>query len=209
MVNDSITNECLESIINGLQPNKEDYILSICGSGDQAFTLASKGSKVLTVDTDLDQIEYAKSRYNFLKKGNLNEFMNPKERDSRLRYIGNKNFLLSTIKKSSELDIEFRVGNIFYDFDSSHFSKIYLSNAFNYFGDYDEISFLSKSLKNEGLIYSLVPLHKSFSNIFFKLFNKIFLDKLILQEELTNIARESYNQFNGEIFWRPYVYRKI
>jgi len=54
------TNESLEAIITGLEPNSEDNVLTICGSGDQAFALLEFGCQVIAIDENPQQICYAK-----------------------------------------------------------------------------------------------------------------------------------------------------
>lgn len=70
-----ITNESLKSIIEGLQINPQDYVLSICASGDQAFAMLEKGTKVLAVDKDQNYLKYARKRLEMLKEGRFDDFL--------------------------------------------------------------------------------------------------------------------------------------
>ena len=56
------TNESLDAIINGMNLNSKDIVLSICGSGDIPFAIAPLVKKVIAVDGSLNQINYARAR---------------------------------------------------------------------------------------------------------------------------------------------------
>ncbi len=56
------TNESLWAIIAGLKPTRNDKLLSICGSGDQAFALAEFAQEVVAVDRNYSQLSYAQRR---------------------------------------------------------------------------------------------------------------------------------------------------
>jgi len=51
-VNYRTTNESLDAIVLALQPNKNDKILAVGGSGDQAFSLLEKAGEVCCVDNN-------------------------------------------------------------------------------------------------------------------------------------------------------------
>jgi len=82
------------------------------------------------------------------------------------------------------------------------FDKVYLSNALDLAvagGKPDAIFKLLHIVKNSGLIYVS-------DDFFLRLFSKDFSGKIVLDEELTNEARETRADL---LEWMPSVYRKI
>ena len=63
------TNESLDAIMVGLEPNEKDKIFAVEGSGDQVFALLELGSEVFMNDINPSQIEYIEFRVDLIKKG--------------------------------------------------------------------------------------------------------------------------------------------
>ena len=141
-----ITNEFLLQILEGLEVKKEDLILSICGSGDQAFAMAAQGAEVTAVDVTENQLDYARKRiqalyphlslngFSFEAFGVFNiDIINRKGLLKRLKPLRDDFFrelnLCCCLEDLSR--INFISGSIF-DLDPSHYNKLYLSNAINY-----------------------------------------------------------------------------
>jgi hypothetical protein len=71
----SITNECLDSIVKALNLRERDAVLAILGSGDQAFSLLESGARVVAVDTNYSQVDYAKWRARLLEDERFEKFV--------------------------------------------------------------------------------------------------------------------------------------
>ncbi len=137
------TNESLEAIVRGLNPQPRDSILAICGSGDQAFAMLEKASKVTVVDYLPQQIEYFSKRKKLLKAGEFKKFRDLGREfipDQSLVYLNSRNRYFSkerleTIRlnlEGSERTTEI-TGDIFdLEFPRKEFNKVYLSNALSY-----------------------------------------------------------------------------
>jgi len=68
------TNESLESIVKSLSPSKTDSVLSVGGSGDQAFALAELAGRVVVCDTEPLQVSFIRERIIHLRNGNYQGF---------------------------------------------------------------------------------------------------------------------------------------
>jgi len=68
------TNESLWAVVAGMNVSRKDRVLCICSSGDQAFALAEYANKVVAVDRDVKQINYAKRRLEALRNKNYDDF---------------------------------------------------------------------------------------------------------------------------------------
>jgi SAM-dependent methyltransferase len=102
------TNESLDAILIGMKPQPNQKILAICGSGEQSKILAKKGSKVLAVDNNFNQIRYA--------RGSL--FPNRGCENTKLKF-----------QKGDVFDEKF--------LPTQTFDSIYLSNALGYSLNWD------------------------------------------------------------------------
>ncbi len=131
------TNECLESIILGLNP--KGNVLSILGSGDQAFAMAEHASLIVGVDFNASQVEYATLRLEALKRGDFYSFfdVNHFYYEKIKKYFSDER--LGRIRKrisSGETKLEFLEGDIFNTSflkglkqTYGSFDRLYLSNA--------------------------------------------------------------------------------
>ena len=203
------TNESLEAIITGLEPNSEDTILTVCGSGDQSFALLEFDCQVVAIDENPQQINYAKKNMNLLERNHFSKFINLNVPEVYLNddgYLIRKKYFQDSAnlnKISANLNkLIFFEGNIFKIFPKKKYSKIYLSNVFRHnFVEIKEqketLEKLSSKLKNNGLIY--------FSQGIFlpQKTRNIFPGNLNIDQELTIKARKL------EKYWNPVVYKKI
>lgn len=69
------TNENLAAIVNGLNINENDTVVAVLGSGDQALALLEKAEKVIAVDLDSQQIEFAQQRISMLGDNDISAFL--------------------------------------------------------------------------------------------------------------------------------------
>ncbi len=136
------TNESLETIISGLNP--KGNILSIIGSGDQAFAMAEYSSNIIAVDVNVEQVEYANLRLEALKTGFFVGFFdwNSPYYDDIKKYFSTER--LNRIRErilSGKTKITFLNDDIFSkEFLSSlirkygrnFFDRLYLSNAISF-----------------------------------------------------------------------------
>lgn len=161
------TNENLNAIVLGLDVNSKDYILSVAGSGDQAFALLENAGKVLAVDIEHRQCNYIRGQVRCLADGDYEGFLRRRlMKDGKLEYLfeferssGTKYFdkkrLDRTRKKVSYLEI--REANILDVCQNERgFNKIYLSNSL--IGHPDELGpklqIVSDSIPVGGLVYA-------------------------------------------------------
>ena len=141
----SCTNENPAGIVAGLVPSQDDSILTVAGSGDQAFALLEFAGRVKAVDILPAQIEFMRQRVEALRAGNYEKFLGPfaigisdgvvesssdskrRQRDYFLK--GNARRLMTIRAKLDNLVIA-EPGDISEIAQSERgFSKVYLSNA--------------------------------------------------------------------------------
>lgn len=191
------TNEDLEAIVEGLRVTKDDVILAICGSGDQAFALLEKAKRVIAVDASPEQIVYAQRRAQTLReKGYL-----PMASDM---YPRNKDYMKPRIRRIRENvgNIEFcRVLDIFEDMPQFQgITKLYLSNALFDRNVLSECELISQTLPQNGLVYFTNGQDLFYMDCGLHQAGKF---GLVLDLPLTKRI-EKYEEF-----YRPAVYRKI
>src|SRR3989344_2103041 len=132
------TNEWLPSIVRLLEPQENDCIAAVCGSGDQAFALLESGAKVVTIDREWHQIEYARRRGSALQENDLSAFLRTKDPEydrNSLSLIDQSNRYfkvpgrLELIRRNLD-GITFREGPFLEIVADGEFqwSKLYLSN---------------------------------------------------------------------------------
>jgi len=80
------TNESLGAVVAGLEPSKDDRILAIAGSGDQAFALAESGAKIKVVDRNPAQLDYVRRRLECLRAGDYEGFFGCESQAGRIDY---------------------------------------------------------------------------------------------------------------------------
>lgn len=137
------TNENLRSIIEGLDLEKDDSVLSIASSGDAGFAMLEFVKKITLVDRFSLQLDYVAKRKQFILNGNFKGFRSiPCEGlcDDEERYSDNYDFResyfsdderLSRIREKLDL-LEILSPQDIFDVAKTKkgFSKIYFSNCF-------------------------------------------------------------------------------
>jgi hypothetical protein len=219
------TNENLPAIITGLELKPEDIILSVCGSGDQAFAMLEHSKQVVAFDYNKLQIQFAIKRAEQLRKGDVDGFIQISENvNYKLGNIGmlrafrsrNMYFTQDTVNiiKSKLNSIEFKLGNVF-NAAEKKFTKVYLSNSLTY-NSYDYVNSSNCPVKNENisikrmktlidflpqgaLIYTASMKRKT-SDIASKI-SQAFPRRLKIEKNLTTLAQEH------ETAWCPTVYK--
>lgn len=125
------TNESLSAIVKGVNPQKEDFILAVGGSGDQAFALLESGAHVDVVDTNPNQIRYIQERIHSLLNGNYSSFLGFYFSSGINKNFFNEKGRLKKIRENiSLLNIlgEIDIFNCNISFEK--WNKFYLSNIF-------------------------------------------------------------------------------
>ena len=213
----SITNECLDAIIAGLDVKPQDRILAVGGSGDQAFALLEHVKRVTFVDVEPTQIELIKLRTQALREGQIAPFFyvgieSHREGDKDIVRARNQYFNTERLGRISEkleaLEIIGPEGilEVAERLPKNTFNKMYLSNVRprNPDGDvtYDEqeklLDRLSRRLHRRGIIYC--------SN--FIRFPP--LELVSVDEELTQKARQLEKESAKTAYynWMPTVLKK-
>lgn len=222
------TNEGILGIMKGLTPEKGDNILSICGSGDQAFSLLEKGASVLAVDISLPQLAYARKRAEYLKQRKFNEFLYPpgyecifEDKERSIDIIAREAYFtperLERIAQNlGNLDF---MAKCIYDhvIESNHdFTKIYLSNALEHIvrpvptdmkAEYqaDALNQFAESLKQNGSIF--VSGREGGVDSYFRM-NPEASPSLRIDGEKTLAARRTVPYHRG-IPFIPTVFKKV
>lgn len=217
------TNENLEAIVAGLNVQKDDRVLAICGSGDQPFAILEKAREVVAMDWDPTQLLYSKWRTNLLKLRRFERFLQIRQedpftttarQDSRRRYFYQFEVLPRIRSNLANLSFLQRdLIDVSYKLKPHEFSKIYLSNAVcpNYsypaFRKYGEfLGRLTGGLQEGGLIYlsNYDVIEKEAKKGGLTITNPSCLE---VCEHLTLLAREKEKE--AQSFWVPIVYRKV
>jgi len=191
-----------------LNPSKEDNILSICGSGDQAFLMVEKGAKVLAVDKNKLQIEYSQLRLKSLFKKDFEDFVIPKNNQfySPLTYKDSwgeysKKLNLQNLIKNRK-NINFLQGDIFNPgVNLSKFNKIYLSNSVEhsvFVDNHLENDFFGK-FNSGSRVYCVM--HDSFNELF-----KNFKIPLLNSGFKRNISFPK--NYGKDDTWNYFIYEK-
>lgn len=223
------TNESLRSIMAGLQPNQNDSILAVGGSGDQAFALLEKSGRVCIVERELEGVDYINMCKSRLNEGDEDSFLNidreprlgiPELQDFTLRkiYFSKRNRLRAIRSKLDSLEVTH--GDIFHFLEISKFNKVYLSNALSYgfvwptdsAASIRSLLSVSKNLSIGSLIYI-----SDYNSCFGESKNErkyleLIRPYLILEDDLTKRSRILQNQANKYTeFWNwvPAVFRKV
>ena len=203
MLEYTTANESIESIIAGMDIKKEDRILAVCGSGDQAFALLEYAREVVAVDYNPVQIAYAQERKQKLQQWDVEEFMGISFK-WRTRYFKKKGRLERIRKKLDALS--FLEGEIFSmaQNEGRKFNKLYLSNAISYqsisYKEQEKLIADTFASLNSGTLVYMLPFGFTF----------YYLEPhgLELVENLTASAQKLANRTDGYL-WSPMVCRKM
>ena len=208
------TTENLTAVISGLDVNMNDTVLGVSASGDQTFAMLEK-AKVIGVDNQRLQIQFANERLEMLRSGDYQRFLFPVmpqgelqeyEFEQRNSYF-QENGRLDRIRDNIE-NIRFVETDIFDALKTEQgISKVYLSNALGYGPCPDirsKITMLVESVPKDGLVYianaerisSILNPRQCSPN--YDLHSRLVMDK-----ELSKAARDH------ELDWTPIVFRKI
>lgn len=212
------TNECLDTIVKGLDVNPSDDIIAICGSGDQAFAMLEYANSVLAVDNDKEQVEYAMRRAEALKAGDIEKFLRPvpescldlimvgSDMKRSIAYFSQPGRLERIRNNLGRLDIK-HVNDFLDEVGKNKFSKAYLSNILGYNPSTAKpegrIAYLEKAaagLREPGLIYM--------SNCHSYLLDSISDANVITNaKELTASAKATEAKGDASMLWLPAVLR--
>ncbi|MBT7102025.1 hypothetical protein HN935_00780 [archaeon] len=163
------TNESVPAVLAGIDPHREDVVVSICGSGDVPIALSPYVKKVYAVDNSRCQINYAREQATLLAAqddlffrdslvGNLNPFCLGGVHDiGTSDLINRKDYFSSRMNDFGDAlhKIEFVEADILDflgDFNGG-LHKIYFSNAMAFGGEGILESFSLPGLNPGGLIY--------------------------------------------------------
>ena len=202
------SNENLLAIVAGLNlKNEQSKVLSICGSADQAFLLNCFFSEVKAVDILEKQVEFAKKRINYFKKGDFEKFnyseighydfpRNEHNRNRIMKWVYHK-------LKQKEMRVEFEMVDIFEEVENNGngYNLIYFSNCFmeNYEGFTSKLERLGEFIKDECLLY--------FSNsLGYENYRDFNSRKFKLREDLVKRIRR-YEKKN--YCWNPVVFERV
>lgn len=211
------TNETIEAIIVGLDIKPNDYIIAICGSGDQPLAMLEYARKVLAVDFTISQIEFTFEQINLIKKGDYDGFLSNRGRGNDAYFT--KERLDCIREKLPNLGI--MKGDILKACTSEiGFNKAYLSNildnpvernTFNLLKR--DLSVVNMNIPNGGLVYVTdgYLLRKRFLNKNYTLKNgrlEKFTNNtgLTIDKELSILANELET---SHLSWKPLVLKKV
>ncbi len=218
----SVTNENLTATVQGLDLNSKDSVLAVGGSGDQAFAILEFARRVIAIDTETAQLEFMKKRFEALKEGDYERFLQ-EETNSIMDCLDYRRKEQAETYKASRRKyflenerlgkIRDKIGSITFEYGDilkiartrRDFSKIYLSNTLGWdnlpYEDWepDTIEILreiSINLRKNGLIY--------ISN-FHKKNDTKFPNELKIDEDLTKKVQE----LEKDSWCHPCVLRKV
>jgi len=211
MVEWKYTNESLPAIVAGLdlENSKGQYVWAICGSGDQAYAIAEFVPRVVAVDNNKNQLDFAKKRGERIKNGDVNGFLEAsrgtscfgQDLDRRIEYFDGDRLRKIGPRTSR---VSFVHGDVYESIADQQFSfsRVYLSNTpalLN--GDFDrKMDSLISNLPVGALIYGVVK-RKGFH---------IFHGELKIEKRLTTLARSLEPAKSKWLpAWKPSVYRKV
>jgi hypothetical protein len=215
------TNESLDAIIQGLEIKQGDKVLSVLGSGDQAFAMLEFAESVIATDNNIRQVKYAEERRNLLAIGNVEQFLllgndseqcTKQNRDRSIDYFKEPGRLERIRQNLGKLKI--KEGDFTYLLGRELFTKIYLSNALGYRSSiiYEEACYLAakmvQSMEIGGLLYISnnedLERAKYYTDAFVHCNRKDNWPKgLVLDLQLMEKASEL------EHFWKPAVFRRV
>lgn len=224
-----VTNESIVAIVGALEPNDQDKILSICGTGDIPLALSEFGCHVDAVDLDPNKIRLAKENLKLLEDGDFNSFLSVGmeafrgEASRRNAYFSKGKARIKAIR-SNLSNIKIRRQGILEALNDNSYTKVWLSNIMVYKDqDYEFgsriLQALSGSLEIGGLFYSTNG--PATQNYLEKAYDEGLIPRgtFVLDEEKTKKAQgrekhdnETFLEFKGQSHtydWQPQVYRRV
>lgn len=212
------TNESLDAIVQSMQLTRNDNVLTILGSGDQALAMLEYARLVVAIDNIPEQAKYAQKQAALISEGNFEKFLARKTHAISNSYMRMQKYFktpgrLEAIKKRIK-HLRIIEGDIFKDSPGNKFSRIYLSNALGYLhineSPEQNMRLLVERLKPNGLLYVAEV------NSINRMNNYQFDNMMERNEELTGIARlmERGNEIMAitrryqSKMWNPAVYRR-
>ncbi|MDI6738339.1 MAG: hypothetical protein QME12_07555 [Nanoarchaeota archaeon] len=217
-----VTNERLEAVVAGLDVKEGDRILAVCGSGDQAFALLENASYVLAADLNKLQVEYARTRAELLKQGNIDGFFSqPRDYNGgeandfmHMKNYFSKKGRLGRIRE--KLDKAGFVNSGFTEcLGIQQFNKFYISNIIGYYEFCMNseccklMRLLSGRLPKGGLIYIAnndeMERSRTYASAFIRLNQPDMWPKELAKDE--TLTTEAASRESS--LWKPAVYRKL
>lgn len=209
----SATNESLPAIVRGLDLNKNDSVLAIAGSGDQAFAMLEYVGKIKVIDKSIFQLNLVKLRIEALKQKRYDLFLETECSNERLNRRNNyfmQEGKLDKIRNNLDNLVVLEPQDIFALQIDEKFSKIYSSNALSYVS-YEEVKIpalrmLSMSLLLEGLLYITCGTTSVLNGEEIVALEEYPLLELKKEAGLTKEARRLEDENN--FCWHPIIYKK-
>lgn len=231
----SCTNESLNAIVLGLNLSPEDSVLAVAGSGDQAFAILEFVRQVKAVDIAPEQIEFMRQRAEALRVGDYAEFLRSDVRGSRDNLLAanypeftefnSAEFNLNRRRKYFAEDDKKRLGRIQGNLGNlvisepanilevaqteTGFSKIYLSNVFEY-GKHGPsrrdilmkqvLGNIARNMPLDGLIYVANHLDED---------KDLKCDSFLPPELKVDGDLSSRARRYEESIWKPAVYKRV
>lgn len=203
------TDENLQGIVQGLSPEPQDRILSICGSGDQPFALLENAGYVLAIDHCYNQIQFAIKRKEKLQEQDTASFVGlvkgakKSPQPKQQHYYFNQD-RLEKIRQNLK-HIEFKEATIHQITTNETWSKIYLSNISmakenNPFFHWNQVALL---LNLGGLVYHASIYQTNHSPNTGQDNQHLWPKNLILDQEQTQLSQKCKGYYN------PAIFRKI
>ncbi|MFH1066067.1 MAG: hypothetical protein V1734_06175 [Nanoarchaeota archaeon] len=159
----STTNESLQAIVEGMDLSRDDDVLAVLGSGDQAIAMAEYANSVTAYDLNPGQVQHARYKIRLINQGRFDEFINAgnlwsKTKKARRDAYFGVSGRLERIREKAE-QIKLKAGKLRAP-KKGLFSKAYLSNILGY-GMAEApwlrtrlfLGRLAKRLRAPGLIY--------------------------------------------------------
>jgi S-adenosylmethionine:diacylglycerol 3-amino-3-carboxypropyl transferase len=215
------SNESIEAVVAGMDVQRGDRILAICGCGDQPLALLENAHKVIGVDFNPAQVELVRKRVELLNKGDyqeslmhgfegvdLSNWAYARELERRKNYFDEAR-LARIAQKVPHLDL--KLGELMETArkEEGNYNKIYASSALDWISEanndrvcpkifYEGAKELLDRLPSGGLLY--LSQGGGENNPYWTSFAP-FVDK-----DLTIRAREIEDEKSGR--WEPLVFRK-
>lgn len=149
MVQFNVTNECLDAILMGITPTKEDRVLSVCGSGCIPFALLAYAGSVDAVDINHKQLDYAQEQLELLKQEDYEKFLSKEvpeaEEESKQRRAFFSRGIKFEISGDNELEKIIMMKRLLRRFGADEYE---INGDFNTHTDYLECEIMQRIRQN-------------------------------------------------------------